>query len=225
MNQIIIDNRHKINTACQNCFHALNKYHKAVEAFHEEKRRISASPYIQAVQEQMVSSAAESLAKTAQIQYEEISRNLADIRHAAGAMESLLDVGEALQNALSVVKVLGSAMPEETRRRLVEQFKGQYQALVILKAAYEAVNLPAEHYFNGLLFSSAGELDELDNMAYRLVIQPGTDVLAEFKFGSKLEKFVVSLGVDLSPKYRDVVDISNAMNEQIRVAAGLGAVD
>ena len=225
MNQTITSNRHKIDTACQLCFFALDKYHKAAEAFLEEKRRINASPYIQAEKERMVSRAAESLGGTVRACYEEISRNLADIRGAARAMEDLLDVGADLQNALSVVKTLGSAMPEDTRRRLVEQFRGQYQALTILRAAYEAAGISAEVYFKGVLFSSAGLLDELDGMAYRLVVQPSTDTFVAINFGSKLEKFAVSLGVELTQKYRDIVDASSAIEGQIRAAAGLGAAD
>lgn len=225
MNQIIIDNRHKIDTACQLCFYALDKYHKAVEAFQKEKSRIAALPYVQSEQERLVNQAAESLAKTVQAHYEEIKHNLEDIRTAAGAMENLLDVGQDLQNALSVVKALGSAMPEDTRHELVEQFKGQYKALIILKAAYLAASISAAYYFDGLLFKSADVLDELDDMAYRIAVQPGGNMLAAITFGRKLEKFAVSMGVDLTRKYWDIVDDSSAIDAQIRAAAGLGAAD
>lgn len=223
MNQIIVDNRHKIDTACQSCFFALDKYHKAVNTFNEEKRRIAATPYIQQEQERMVNTAADNLKATAQGLYEEIKHNLDTIRAAAGEMESLMDIGEDLQNALSVVKALGASLPGESRIKLVEQFKGQRQALSLLKAAYESVGITAQPYFQGLILNTAKELDELDDKAYRMVAEPGENMMIAVNFGSDLEKFVESMGVDLTKKFREIVDTSDALNAQLRAVMGLGA--
>lgn len=225
MNQIIIENRHKIDTACQLCFYTLDKYNKAVEAFHEEKRKITATPYIQQEQERLVNRAAETLRNTALAHYEEIKHSLGDIRTAAVEMENLLDVGEDLQNALSVIKALGKSLPSETRVGLVNQFKGQRQALTILKTAYESADISAEPYFEGMIFSSSAALDQLDDMAYRIVMQPGTDLMVVVSFGTELEKFALSLGVELTKHFRDIVDTTAATNQQLRAAAGLGASD
>ena len=226
MNQIIIDNRHKIDTAFQSCFHTLDKYHKAVRAFNEEKRRIAATPYIQQEQERMVNRAAETLNGTVNGYYEEISRNLKEIRSAANEMENLMDIGADLQNALSVVKALGDDMPSETRLNLVEQFKGQRQALVILKAAFVTAGVSAaERYFDGLIFNVSSALDDLDDRAYRIVVQPGTNMVVAVSFGRGLEKFAENMGVELTKKFGDIVDTSDAFNAQLRAAMGLGAAD
>jgi len=225
MNQTIIDNQHKIDSACQICFYALNKYHKACQAFNEEKRRIAATPYIQQEQERMVNKAAETLSNTANGHYAEIKRRLEDIRSAAGEMENLLDIGEDIQNALSVVKSLGKDAPNEILWKLVNQFKGQRQALVILKAAYESVGINAELYFKGMIFSASAALDDLDNMAYRIVSQPGDNMIVAVSFGNQLEKFAESLGVQLTKKFRDIVDTSDAFAAQLRAAMGLGTAD
>lgn len=225
MNQIIIDNRHKIDSACQLCFYALDKYHKAVEAFHEEKRRIIESLYIQEEKERMVNRAAEALSNTVNGHYAEIKSNLDMIREAANEMEGLLDIGEDLQNALSVVKALGKDMPSETRLALVNQFKGQRQALVILKTAYDSVGIPAEPYFEGLILDVSSVLKELDDRAYRITGQPGTNLMVAVSFGRELEKFAVSMGVELTKSFGDIVDTSNALNEQLRAVMGLGAND
>ena len=223
MNQNIVDNRHKIDTACQSCFFALDKYHKAVNAFNEEKRRIAATPYIQQEQERMVNTAADKLKAAVQGLYEEIKRNLDTIRAAAGAMENLLDIGEDLQNALSVVKALGAALPGETRIKLVEQFKGQRQALSLLKAAYESVGITAQPYFQGLILDTANELDALDDEAYRMVAAPGENMMVTVSFGSNLEKLAESLGVELTKRFREIVDTADALNAQLRAAMGLSA--
>lgn len=225
MNQIIIDNRHKIDSACQICFYALDKYHKACQAFNEEKRRIAASPYIQQEQERMVNRAAEALSNTVNGYYAEIKSNLDMIREAANEMEGLLDIGEDLQNALSVVKTLGAGMPSETRLGLVDQFKGQRQALIVLKSAYDSVGIAAEPYFEGLIFNASGVMDELDDRAYRITGQPGTNLMVAVSFGRELEKFAVSMGVELTKSFGDIVDTSNALNEQLRAVMGLGAND
>jgi len=226
MNQIIIDNKHKIDTACQLCFYKLSDYNKAVEEFHQKRHEITnAVIYSQREQERQVNEAAETLSKAAQVCYDEIKHNLDTMRGAAAEMENLLDIGEDLQNALSVVKKLGQAMPRETRFGLVRQFKGQKQALLILKAAYEDAGLVAELYFEGLVFSADTYLDKLDDMAHRIVAQPGQDSLVVISFGTELEKFADSLGVELTKRFGDIAGTYAGLTDVLRSAAGLGTAD
>ena len=171
----------------------------------------------------MVNQASDALKNSAQGSYEEIKRNLDTIRAAAGEMESLMDIGEDLQNALSVVKALGASLPGESRIKLVEQFKGQRQALSLLKAAYESAGITAQPYFQGLILNSAKEIDALDDKAYRMVAAPGENVMIAVNFGRDLEKFAESLGVDLTKKFGEIVDTADALNAQLRAAMGLSA--
>lgn len=224
MNEIITNNRHKIDTACSLCFYALSKYNDAVEAFHTECRRIDPLPYVQEEKERLANRAAEALGRAAAAQYEEIRGRLQDIRAAAAEMEKLLDIGEDFQDALSVVKALGEAMPTETCFALVERFKGQRQALAILKAAYEAAGITSKSYFEGLIFDTSAQVDKLDEMAYRIAVQPGDNILVAAAFARELEKFADNMGVDLSKRFSDIVDTSAAMMAQLR-AAGLGTAD
>ena len=223
MNQIIIDNRHKIDTACSLCFSELEKYNNDQKAFHDERSRVNALPYIQSEKEKMVNDAATALAEKANRHYNEIHSNLEDIRAAALEMESLMDIGEDLQNALSVVKTLGKDVPFETRSALVEPFKGQRQALVILKAAYEGADLGTEPYFKGLVIDTAKEVDKLDDEAYSLVGQAGKNILPAFTFAKNLEGFADVLGVKLTKRFSDMVDGSEARNEQMRAVMGLSS--
>jgi len=221
MNETIANNRNKINAACQLCFYTLDKYFKAAEAFHEEQHKILASLYIEAEKERMVNRATEALCNTVNGYYAEIESNLSEIRGAASEMECVFDVGEDLQNALSVTKMLGADMPNETCFKLVEQFTGQRHALTILKAAYEAAGIPTEHYFEGLIFDASSALDRLNGMAYRITVDPGENLMEAVSLGSELEKFAVSLGVDLTKKFRDIVDTSSALNRQLHAVMGL----
>lgn len=225
MNQIIIDNRHRIDTACRLCFYELNKCNKAIEEFLEEQRRIAATPFIQKEQERMVKKAEDAMTGKLQAYYGEIKGNLADIRSAAGEMDGVLDIGEDLQNTLSVVKALGNDMPVETAKALVELFKGQQQALKILKTAYESVGISTEHYFDLPLLSSAVALNKLDDLAYRLVVQPDTSFTDFVTFGNELEKFAVSRGVELTKRFGDIVDLSAFRSRRLAAAAGVGTAD
>lgn len=221
MNQVVINNREKIGTACHNCFRALDSYHKAVEAFGAEKQRIASTPYIQAEKERQVNQAADKLRNAVQGHCEQIQRELETIRTAAEEMQNLMDIGADLQNALSVVKSLGKALPSESRFKLVEQFKGQYQALAILKAAYEAVEITTEPYFKGLIFDTSRAVKDLEDKAACLADKPGENMMIAFSFGNDLEKFAQTLGVELPARYRDTVDTSAAMSRQLRAVMGL----
>lgn len=225
MNEIVIDSRHKIDTACSLCFFALGKYNDAVQAFHAERRRIDPLPYVQEEKERMVNSAKKTLGQVAAAQYEEIKGALQDIRAAAGEMEKLLDIGADFQNALAVVKSLGKELPVDVRLSLVEPFKGQKQALSMLKAAYEAEGITSEYYFKGLIFDASDQVDKLDEMAYRIAAEAGDNILAAAAFARELEAFAAALGVELSRRFSDVVDTEAAMMAQLRSAAGLGTAD
>ena len=220
MNQTIKENQHKIDTACKLCFYELDKCSQAIKSFSEEERRIAGLPYIEAEKERMVKRAADVLGTAAQKHYEEIKGNLEVMRKAAAEMDAVLDVGPDFQNTLSVVKTLGAGMPEGVIPGLVEQFKGQKQALILLKAAMESAGVVAtEHYFKDMLFDAAGTMDQLDDLAYRLAAQPDQWTLC--CFGNELEKFVRKLGVELSKSFKDIVDTSEALNQQIWAAAGV----
>ena len=221
MNQTVIENRHKIDTACRLCFYTIDKYYKAVNAFNAVKHRIAAEPYIEQEKERQVNAALESLKNTVQGYYAEIKSNLDVIRTAATEMENLWDIGEELQNALSVVKALGKALPAESRPKIVELFKGQRQALALLKAAYATEEITDKPYFKELIINVTDELDSLEDKAYRMVVQSDKDTTVAIKFGSALEKFATTMGCELTEKFRDVVDTTDAMNAQIRAAAGL----
>lgn len=224
MNQIIKDNQHKIDTACHLCFLTLDKCSMAMKEFSAEERRISELPYIQEEKERMVKRATDVLGSALQKHYEEIKGNLESMRKAAAEMDAVLDVGLDFQNALSVVKALGKDMPEKSISVLVAQFKGQNHALTLLKAAMESEGIVStEHYFKDLIFNAAGTLDQLDDLAYRIAAQP--DQWALVCFGNELEKFAQSLGVELTKKFRDMVDTSEALNQQILAAAGVGTAD
>lgn len=225
MNQVVIDNRKKIVAAVTSCFRALDSYHKAVEAFGAEKKRIASMPYIQVEQERLVNQAADKLRNAVHGHCEQIQRELGTIRTAAEEMQNLMDIGEDLQNALSVVKSLGKALPPEVRIKLVEQFKGQYQALTMLKAAYEAVEIPSEPYFKGMIFDAPRTVKELEDKAACLADKPGENTMVAFSFGNDLEKFAQSLGVELPTRYRDAVDTSAAMSRQLRAVMGLSTGD
>lgn len=205
MNNIIKDNRHKIDTACQRCFLALDRYNDAVRVFNQERQRIAQTPYIQSEKERQVNKAAETLAAKSASEYDVIHESLEDMRTAAGELKKDL--------------------PVEQRIMLVEPFRGQMQVLSMLRAAYEAADIDPEYYFDGMIFDTAGRLDSLDELAHRIAAQPGKNPVTVIEVGAELEKFAASLGVELTSHFHDSVDTSDALNAAIRSAMGLGTAD
>ncbi len=222
MNEIVSENRHKIGTACQLCFHAIGRYNRAVDAFYEKKNDINASlVYSQMEKERRINIAEGELSNTANIQYNEISRNLEDIRTAGKKLEELLDLGADLQNALSVIKTLGKATPVDIRLDLVKQFKGQKKALSVLKSAYEVAGLDANTYFEGVFFDIEHEVAQLDDIAYSIVAQNGPNASAALALGRRLEAYAESVGVELTKRFTDVIDVSAEHNRNMRAVMGI----
>ena len=221
MNSMIYSGRETIDQAAGRCFKALAAYNETVRAYQNECREIDPLPFIQEEKERMKAKAAEKMYQDVRRQHETILAELDKIALAAEGMETLLDIGEDLQNALAVVKSLGAAMPSNLRFSLVVPFKGQKMALEILKAAYEAGGIDAEPYFKGLIFDADSRIGSLKESAMRLALQPGESLLTAHTFAGELEDFAKAMGVELSTKYGDLVDAQGAMMEQVRAAAGL----
>ena len=154
MNSMIYSGRETIDQAAGRCFQALAAYNETVRAYQNKCREIDPLPFIQEEKERMKAKVAEKMYQDVRGQHETILAELDKIALAAEGMEALLDIGEDLQNALTVVKSLGAAMPSNLRFSLVVPFKGQKMALEILKAAYEAGGIDAEPYFKGLIFDA-----------------------------------------------------------------------
>lgn len=221
MNQIVIDNRQKIASACSRCFSALDGYARACNDFRAEQKRIEPLPYIQEEKERMVSDAAKTLESVASSQYEEIRKALEDIKVAAVEMADILDIGQDFQNALSVVKQMGTDLPFEVRSALIAPFKGQKHALEILKAAYDAADLSPELYFKGLIFAPESRISALDDDAFRITVQPGDNLLVAATFAQGLESLADDLGVELSTRFKDMTDLSTAYTAAIYKACGV----
>ena len=104
---------------------------------------------------------------------------------------------------------------------MVDQFKGQRQALIILKAAYEAAGIAAETYFEGLILNASAALDRLEEQAIHIPTSTGTNMLAVFGFGRALETFAKSICVELTKSLDDIVDTESMRSGATRVAMGL----
>ena len=221
MNQIVIDNRQKIASACSRCFSALDGYARACNDFRAEQKRIEPLPYIQEEKERMVSEAAKKLGSVASTKYEEIRKNLDDIKEAAEEMAAILDIGQDFQNTLSLVKQMGSDLPVDVRYALIAPFKGQKRALEILKAAYESAGMSPEPYFKGLIFAPGSRISALDADVYRITVQPGDHLLVAATFANGLESLADDLGVELSTRFKDMTDLSAAYTAAMYKACGV----
>lgn len=222
MNEVVKDKRHEIDTACASCFYTLNKYVGRVKAYQTEQDKINRT-YNQEIAGGEIDRIASNLRTEAEKFYTEVESYLSTIKNAALEMENLFDTGDNLQGALSVVKTLGDKAPSYTRFRLVNEFKGQKQALLILQAAFEASGIDPKPYFKGRILDVETSIQGLQEEAYGMIIPPygSGSIMAAADFAAHLERFVDALGVDLAKKFQDITDISGAYMDRLRASAGL----
>lgn len=218
------ENRNKIATAVELCFYQLEKYNRAHNDYAEELRKIDASPYNQMMQGNMRKTAEEAFCAQAKAVYDEMHNQFEVMRIAAREMAATLDIGDEFQNTLATVSALGENLPAEVRRALIQPFKGEMHMLQLLKSSFATSGLSTA-YFDELIRDPDKTIDDLDDAALALVMQPGDGVMRMLDVGKSLEKFAANEGAELKHKLSDIVDTSNALNAYLRAAAGLGTAD
>lgn len=224
MNQKVIDNRKSIDTRCKLCFSALGRYKAAVDTFQQERQQIEEKPFLPFEKERQISVAAKKVAAVSEKEYGEISGLLGEIRGFAAGMEKMDIQDGDLMNALEIVK-MGTGLAPDIISDIVQQFKGQRQALLVLQAACEGAGIQKEHYFKDMIFNADTRVEELDDMASRITIHPENGLLAAAEFAKALEKFAGDMGVELSSRVNDWADFSGVYAQAFRAAAGLGTAD
>ena len=76
-----------------------------------------------------------------------------------------------------------------------------------------------------MIFDAETRVNKLDELAYRITVQPHNNMMAAVDFANEMNKFAKDFGVDLPERLSDFVDLSGAFNDALRAAAGLGATD
>lgn len=218
MNQIIIDKKHAIGTACTLCLYSVDKYCAAINRLREKKEEIEHTEWMaQDYREKMINQEIEKTQNTVNQLYEEIRKQIDIIEENSMDLEEFLSIDDGeLQGALLAVQTMGKDMPDEIRRSLVEKFRGQQKPLAILKSSFDKAGISTK-YFDELIFSADSRIGELDNLAWKLTVQPGKDIMVANAFARSIEKFAVDLGVTLGRQW-DSAEMGQAFIDSLRQA-------
>lgn len=106
MNQKVITDRNRIGTACEVCFDKLDKYNNTRNAYREQLRSITESPYNQEMQAHMRSKAEEAFGESVRMICGEIQQQLNIMREAAEDRQLLREELSALGGKNEAVLVL-----------------------------------------------------------------------------------------------------------------------
>lgn len=216
---IMNTNQLVIKECISTCFTVLGRYDKALAAYGAEKKRIDTSMWNDEEKARQRSKAQETAAAAAVRCYEDIAKELENIRNIAMAMESEFGITPELTAAITLVSSAGAKLPWETRCNLVKNFAGQKQALLALCSIFEANNIETKEA-KALIFDAERRCTEMDDAAYRLVMQPGSNLGAAYSFAKELEKFAQLEGVELTTAFTSENE-QEYLNARMRESMGL----
>ena len=141
------------------------------------------------------------------------------------------DLNRAAESARSQIDAIHNEAGSAARKWATADGRSIDEAdLNLLKGDFELSSedlqdLMIKHQGSYVMVSAIAKYAKEHNVVLEYVPNLADNMLAAITFGRKLEKFAVSMGVNLTQKYRDIVDDSSAIDAQIRAAAGLGAAD
>lgn len=199
-NNIMNNNQLLIKERIQTIFSILGRYDKAVTVYGTEKVEISAQPWNEAEKARRLSTTAETLRGAVQRCYDDISKELEVIKKTAIAMENAFELTPELNAAIALVSAVGDKLPRDTRQNLVASFVGQKQALVALCSIFEARGVETGEV-KRYIFDAGLRCEALEETAYRLVSQSGSNIGVVLSLVKELEAFAKLEGVELTSKF------------------------
>ena len=224
MNQKVITDRKRIGTACEVCFDKLDKYNNTRNAYREQLRSITESPYNQEIQTHMRSKAEKAFGENVRMICGELQQQLNIMREAAEDMSAIVELDSDFQSTLSTVATLGKDLPPEVRLPLIIPFKGEMQLLKMLHAAYTAKDLSTS-YFEELIYDVDARIDTFEESISVLAAPHEGTALRILDFGRALEKFAETEGAELKRRFSDFASAGESLYAAVRAAAGVGAAD
>ncbi len=215
----------KANT--ERVFSRLATLGSAVTAFRAEREKIQKKEYItQEGKEKQVQAAQNVLTGKFRDSYEHvIDPCLKAIREAAEAMEAEFTISPELQAAITLVGVAGDKLTGDTLRPMWQQFIGNHNALVSLRALFESKDiLQSAGDIDKYIFAADSKCSKLEDLALNFYTQPGTNLNQAVTLGQALEDFCKKEGVELDKpfiQYLGADDYSQYMTEQLKAAFGI----
>lgn len=213
-----------IKTNAQSIFSELALFSNAVTDFNKKAREIAKDDQLsQLAMEQKTSEARAQLVKRASEVHSSISVSLTSIRKAAVELEEAFAISPELQAAITLISAAGDKLDAEARDRMWKQFIGNKNALLSLKAMFESKGMYTKELEKHII-SADTWCDQLDDLAFTLKIQPGTNWAQLVSLGRKLEEFCKLEGVVTDKpfiEYLDADGYGQYYTEQLKAAFGI----
>ena len=218
MNETIKDQQHRIGTAVNSSFYALERIAGHAAAYKAEKAKIDGyTDYTEAARQSMTDRAAATYGNAVAPEIVKLTEQAGIIRDALAVMESTLDTGAELQNALNVAK-LGKALPSAVRFNLFEQFRGQPQQIAVLSAAFEAVDIDPSPYMVPISFTADQIGKKLDSAIDAVSAAKAGETFQAWQLSRNLEKMGDRVGADTPRRASELDGLSGGLDEAIRWA-------
>lgn len=220
MNQIITDNRHKIDTACQLCFRQLMEYCEKSKAYKQEMAKIAASPYIQEEKERQYAAVQAKIGEQVNPIHEEVRSGIDTIHQAAAAIAEIPIDTVDLAAIGTLTGLMGGSLSTNSQAELsdalleyADKLRGQPKALSIVKVAMERVGLEdprqlKDKHGNNLIFSVNERISKLERMADHL-LNATPNLMYAFDLARELEIFADNMGVQLKESLKEMVNAVN----------------
>ncbi|MBQ0037289.1 MAG: hypothetical protein KBS74_01305 [Clostridiales bacterium] len=206
-------NRKAIDAACQNIFGTLKKWYGSSSAFADAAKAVDAMPYIQEEKNKRIGVEVEKLNGAVSQYGEAVRAQIEKISEAADAISGSAEITDDVYRVLSIVDQLEGSIPASVRSEMVRPYKGQKTILELLYAAFEKASGNADLIFRGLIFDVEARISNLNAESYSVIRDPERGFSNVARFAGSVEKFADDMGVELSRRFTDYVDLSGANNE------------
>ena len=215
-----MDTKITIKNKIEGIFPELGKIGVAVEAYRRTLADLEKLPFVEEEKARIRTREKEKFQNAVSAIAQPVGDNLNAIRAAATEQEQAFEITGELQAAIALVDATGDKLPNETRDNIWKPFIGSRQALVMLKALFEAKGLYTGEV-SKYIISADTWADRLERAAADAFINPAENIMHAYQFGKLLEEFAALEGVELGKSISDYLDYSTYMTQAIRESSGL----
>ena len=215
-----MDTKATIKNKIESIFPELGKIGAAVETYRKTLADLEKLPFVEEEKARVRTREKEKFQNAVHAIAQPIGDSLDAIRTAATEQEQAFEITGELQAAIALVDATGDKLPGETRDNIWKPFIGSRQALVMLKALFEAKGLYTGE-LSKYIISADTWADRLERAATDAFINPADNIMQAYQFGKLLEEFAALEGVELGKGIADYLDYSTYMTQAIRDSSGL----
>lgn len=219
MNQIVINNRKKIDIACASCFNLLVNYSEKVRSHKKEVEKISASPYVQEEKMRQIDELEAATKDQIRPIWDAVRDQIDAIRQLADEIAEIpLEIVD-LSAIGTLSNLIGGASSVDSTADIfwalqdyVDMYRGQPKALSVIKVAMERsgnpdANVLRSKHGGSLIFSVSERIGRLIRVADQL-LQP--NINHAYDLAREVEVFASDMGVNLSSSFKGMMKAVNS---------------